>query len=305
MSELSPRCPITNSTRVRLIEQVSTKRLAGCYQKIIECTSEEFYGTHPLISKYRSLETGYEFFYPFDIEGRESLYRKLEQNDWYYMDNKWEYAEALNFVLPEDKVLEIGCGTGAFLKILHARQRHSPVGLELNEEAVQKARLSGLSVYKELVQHYVNDKESFFDMVCCFQVLEHIANVRDFVQSALKALKPNGRLVVCVPDNDSFIKYDKTNALNFPPHHMGLWNAKSLTNMGIHFGLEVEAIRIEPLQEYHIAWYTRVMLQQVAGEFLYFRFLQNSFVEKWIKKFVTIKRTAIKGHSILAVFRKK
>ena len=35
------------------------------------------------------------FFIPADIDGSASLYKSLQQLDWYYMGEKWEYQVTL------------------------------------------------------------------------------------------------------------------------------------------------------------------------------------------------------------------
>lgn len=305
MEDKLPLCPITHSHRTKLLENINTDSITECYKGIIQCTREELFGQQSQIAKYRSIDTGYEFFHPFDIIGSEKLYHKLQQNEWYYMDDKWEYIEALKYIDRNDEVLEIGCGKGAFLRMLKTRQMNEPVGLELSEGAIRLANRSGLDVHKSTIQEYSRHKASFFDVVCFFQVLEHIADVHDFIKSAIRAVKPGGKLIICVPNNDSFIKYDKRNALNLPPHHMGRWNQNSLIQMARVFHLDVEKVEKEPLQAYHIEWYVRVVLQRLFGDFLYFRAIRSSIIEQWIKSYVRRKRIALTGHSILAVLKVK
>ena len=58
--------------------------------------------------------------------------------------------------------------------------------------------------------------------------MEHIYEIKDVLEASVKALKKAGNLIICVPNNDSFIKNDEANILNLPPHHTCLWTKESL-----------------------------------------------------------------------------
>ena len=47
-----------------------------------------------------------------------------------------------------------------------------------------------------------------------------------------------------------------------PPHHMGMWDKKSLKYLTKIFKLTIESIRFEPLQTYHIDWYYGIISQK-------------------------------------------
>jgi 2-polyprenyl-3-methyl-5-hydroxy-6-metoxy-1,4-benzoquinol methylase len=93
--------------------------------------------------------------------------------------------------------------------------------LELNEKAIQTGRAKGLDVHADTIQDFARTHQNAFDVVCYFQVLEHITDVQSFVQASVDALKPGGKLIICVPNNEGFLKYDKHNLLNQPPPPYG------------------------------------------------------------------------------------
>ena len=76
-----------------------------------------------------------------------------------------------------------------------------------------------------------------------FQVLEHIYDVKEFLEHALQVLKKGGKLVIGVPNNEPyFLGYDKYCTLNLPPHHMGLWNIKVFEKFAPIFGLKIISV---------------------------------------------------------------
>src|SRR5687768_2463878 len=151
---IHPRCPISNSTNVKVLEKISVKDIAALYGSTYPIESIPSFKAVDFIFKYESLNTHYKFYYPFSLQGGEGLYRSLEQFDWYYMKEKWEYDESIKFISPTDRVLEIGCGDGNFLDIVNNKFNSNPVGLELNQTAIDKARSRGLTVFNELLNNF-------------------------------------------------------------------------------------------------------------------------------------------------------
>ena len=146
----------------------------------------------------------------------------------------------------------------------------------------------------------VNHKENY-DVVCFFQVLEHITNVHEFLKSSLVTLKPNGKLIIGVPNNNPFLFVnDKYHTLNLPPHHAGLWNKKALKSLEKVFSVKLEKVDYEPLEK----TYSQFLKAYIENS--------NKFYAKAIKTFNKIAPKALKwilcksinGRNILVVFRK-
>src|SRR5580704_13977701 len=82
-----------------------------------------------------SEKSGLVSFEP-SVIGDEALYRTLESQDWYYLEDKWEHRRSLRSVRPGTRVLEVGCGRGAFL--VKAKELGAMVtGIELNAAAAR------------------------------------------------------------------------------------------------------------------------------------------------------------------------
>jgi len=296
-------CPITNSTRVRLVEKIAVGKIAGYYDLFGIETRDIFDGIRYVL-KYHSIDSGYYFFYPFSIQGPASLYEKLEKIQWYYEEQKWEHIKALEWIGPADRVLEIGCGQGSFLLSIRNKYGGDPVGLELNQHAVAEAVSNGLKVYNRDLAGFALEHGEVFDVICLFQVLEHIAEPVQFLRRTLSMLKPGGRLIVCVPDNDALINQDKENPLNLPPHHMGMWNKPSLRFLAKVLQIDVDVLEQEPLQRIHVDWYVRTLLKRIVGRRIYFRIISKTNIPQFVAKKVQAMAGTIHGHSILSVYRK-
>jgi 2-polyprenyl-3-methyl-5-hydroxy-6-metoxy-1,4-benzoquinol methylase len=208
--------------------------------------STEF-GAVEQISLFHCLDSDLRFFYP-PITGSARFYSELQKYEWYYLDMKEEYRLAVQLIKEEDRVLEVGCGKGAFAKLLSVREYR---GLELNPDAIAMARNDGFSVLGELVQLHAMNYKGQYDVVCAFQVLEHIQHLREFIDSCIQCLKPGGLLIFSVPCADSFASIIPNFYLDMPPHHVSRWSDHSLTGLANIFDLELVTVHHEQLQLLH------------------------------------------------------
>jgi 2-polyprenyl-3-methyl-5-hydroxy-6-metoxy-1,4-benzoquinol methylase len=289
----------------KLLNTYSVADLTLRFQKELKIDVSNYYKDLDQIELFECHNTKYQFFSPGTIAGDGLFYEELEKFDWYYMPWKWEHDFVKKTLKPSDRILEVGSGGLGFVKHL-ANEGLDIRGLELNEKSVLKAKEQGLNVISETVQEFSFKNSESFDMTCSFQVLEHIADVNSFIQAKVSTLKKGGRLVICVPNNDSFIKYSEGGILNFPPHHMGRWNAKSLKNLEHIFPIKVLQIINEPLQDYHVAWFSKITFERLMKSYKIIRGINRLIpLFKFIKIYSKRNRKNIKGHSILAIFEKQ
>ncbi len=244
-------------------------------------------------------DTGYRFYYPFSLTGDESLYRCLEKFEWNYKDDKWEHGMALSHIGADDKVLDVGCGEGNFLAKAKAIAS-SVSGIELNKQAARIAEAKGIRMYEELLgDHAMADH---YDVVTSFQVLEHVPDPLDFIKGCIRVLRPGGTLLIGVPNDDSFLRLDPDAVLNQPPHHMGLWNRKSLTAVAQIAGLDVHSFETEPLAE--TDWYQAVIERTYLSKWQRRLFHRLGFA-KVFQRYVKENAHTIAGHTIMAILKKR
>ena len=105
--------------------------------------------------------------------------------------------------------LDIGCGHGVARAQIEQATAWTTDGADLNRQALdQNETRAGVAYYYD-----INDRRPElackFDFALLFDVLEHLAEPREFVESALFHLKPGGLLFINVPAlNDLFSQYD-------------------------------------------------------------------------------------------------
>lgn len=222
---IQPESPVIHTGTTTLIDTFHSSDIIQLYKVQYGIDVAHFFHDSSF-SLYRCNQTGYRFYHPKGMDGDGAFYATLQQKfgDDYYHNWKFEYQLAYDHLKATDKVLDIGCGVGKFLD--RAKGKAAEVcGLELNEKAVEVCKQKGLTVFNELIGDHAVKKEGYYDVVCMFQVLEHIYDIKSFLEDSLKVLKKGGKMVIGVPNSEPYFQsYDKYSTLNLPPHHMGLWN---------------------------------------------------------------------------------
>lgn len=123
---------------------------------------------------------------------------------WFDARRRILRAQLSSLALPAGaEILEVGSGTGANLTLLAGFGQVT--GLEMSAQALALARERGLEQpgRVQLVQGRCPDDLPAlgrrFDLVCLFDVLEHIPDDRAALRGLRECLKPGGRLLVTVP----------------------------------------------------------------------------------------------------------
>ncbi len=288
-----------------LINEYSSASIIEMYKKQLDINVERFFKNIETVQLFECKTTKYQYYYPKEIAGDSDFYEQLEQFNWYYMSWKWEHETVLELIQKDDAILEVGSGGLGFIEKINAKG-YEIVGLELNDKSIIKAKEKGLKVLSETIQDFALKNRNAFDMVCSFQVLEHISDVDSFLRAKIDCLKPGGKLVICVPNNNSFIKYTEGGVLNFPPHHMGRWTKQSLENITEQYQ-DIKLIDIvnEPLQTYHFNWYINQVTNKIKSTYkLYRPYKLTVLIKKLVSLYVKYNHKNIKGHSIMAIYEK-
>jgi SAM-dependent methyltransferase len=109
------------------------------------------------------------------------------------------YGRALaglsRFGMRHGSLLEIGCGNGFFLREALRQGMREVAGVEPSREAVAAAR----SDIRPRIHCGVMKPELFepdaFDVVCLFQVFDHVPDPRGLLRECLRVLRPDGLLL--------------------------------------------------------------------------------------------------------------
>lgn len=295
--------PLTNKESVR-IDSIPSITLIQRYDHVYNIDVSKYFKAHKTINIYKCPDSEYRFYYPFDISGDGKFYEALQEIDWYYMPWKWEHDQTLKLLSGQERILEVGSGGLGFVERMQDIG-YDIIGLELNKESIDKAKEMNLKVFQEDVQSFAVSNEEKFDICCTFQVLEHISDVNSFIKAQIDCLKPGGKLIISVPNNETFLKYKRGGLLNMPPHHMGLWDTSSLKAVARIFNLDIVKIRYEPLQKYHVDWYLEIVVEKrLKSNPLLDNLYKKLKLKGIIKSIILLLRKLIHGHTIMVVYKK-
>ena len=97
------------------------------------------------------------------------------------------------------RVLDVGCGDGTFLKLLHAQKPELElVGLDISSVAINKLKESGISGFVHDIGAQQLPVEIRADYVVVMEMLEHVSNP-EFVMKSLLSTGAN-RFYVTIPN---------------------------------------------------------------------------------------------------------
>ncbi|MGL1863430.1 MAG: class I SAM-dependent methyltransferase [Pseudodesulfovibrio sp.] len=251
-------CVLCGSKSTRSLQTIPISDIAAVYRRFLDLDVEYLFTVDTL--DYLSCEECGVLFFSPPIPGDESFYNSLQRYDWYYADEKDEFVFAADWVRSDNRVLEIGCGKGAFANHIRCA---SYEGVDLSDNAVCMAKEAGLCVSHTTIEAFAENKAGSFDVVCAFQTLEHVIDPGTFLQAATSCLAPGGRLILSVPSQSSFVGETCNAVLNLPPHHLSRWTDDALKSIGRLFDLSVLSLAHLPLDPSHREWFamTRIMSQ--------------------------------------------
>jgi len=300
------KCPLCKSKDIQQIERVKKNDLVSLYKKLTDIDFSYLINQDIDLCECKNCKL--RFYNPM-ITGDEKFYNSLQKFDWYYMDEKEEYIYARDYIRPTDKVLEVGSGKGAFAKHLPTKDY---IGLDFSENAKKMAAENGIKIENEMIQDYVKQHKEEFDAVLSFQVLEHVSNPKEFIESKIEALKKGGRLIIAVPSEDSFLKYVSNGILNMPPHHVTRWSDDTFEYLASTYDLHLETIYHEKVQNVHKSWYLATLVSNALSTN---KIMDTSLASKFKNKFASLITRFLlmglqdemlpNGHTVLAVFKKK
>jgi len=85
-------------------------------------------------------------------------------------------------ITPGARVLDVGCGDGLLLQYLRDHRQVVPIGLDLSEPAVARARAAGLEVRLGTIEALAGTGP--YDHVVLSEVLEHVADAEGLLRQA-------------------------------------------------------------------------------------------------------------------------
>lgn len=104
------------------------------------------------------------------------------------------------------RVLDVGCGTGHFLKYIRETDRSWQVyGVEPNRLLRSVATKNSGVVIKNGTLNVIPFSDNYFDVITCYDVLEHSTELKKNIRELKRVLKPQGLLFIQAPNYRSLM----------------------------------------------------------------------------------------------------
>jgi ubiquinone/menaquinone biosynthesis C-methylase UbiE len=145
-----------------------------------------------------------------------------ERMDYYHIPEKFKdyeliekkliftrYKFASNYINKNTQVLEVGCAYGSGSKLIKdvGGEYKSYKGIDISLETIKIAKKE----YAEFGDFFESDAENLslfnentFDIVICFENIEHVKNPRNSLHEIFRVLKKEGLLVLSTPNRKNW-----------------------------------------------------------------------------------------------------
>lgn len=230
-------CPICNSSQFLSFLSCKDYTVSRETFQIVECNSCHFKFTNP-----RPEEQNLGAYYKSETYISHSNTSKGFVNSAYQTVRKYTLLKKLQLIsryYKTGKILDIGCGTGEFLNICK-NAKWEVLGIEPDADARKKSiEKYGLDVREELEIKSLKNEE--FDVISMWHVLEHVPNLNDRIEDLKRLIKPNGMIIVAVPNLTSLDAkiYKEHWAAYDLPRHLYHFSPKDIEAVFKNHGLTV------------------------------------------------------------------
>ena len=154
------------------------------------------------------------------------------------------------------KILEVGCSSGVFLSELkfglsqnELLDKCELVGIDIDNDAVNKSVDPELCLIASPIEKYALNNDQTFDLVVHFELIEHLVDPFDFMQSIHKLLKSNGVHYFHTPNalgmDNVALGWNSTRLLAhsiFPPMHLNSFTTQNILLFSYRAGFAVKNV---------------------------------------------------------------
>lgn len=273
MLERLSKCPLCKSGRFLNYAEITDHAVSKESFILCKCSNCQLLFTNPRPSQ---TEIGPYYNFP-EYFSHEDRAKNLTQ--WVYqMVRDYSIKQKVKFIeqlKTKGKLLDYGCGTGEFLKAAK-KQGWKIAGVEPNE----KARIQANLKLKNKVKTSIDEvkKETSYDIITLFHVLEHIHDLRKTSKRIINHLKSNGYLIIAVPNHESMDgkKYGNFWAGWDVPRHLYHFNTEAMESYKTEFGLELITTTPMKFDSYYVSLLSEGYLNK-----------ESSLLFKYMKAMVT------------------
>lgn len=150
------------------------------------------------------------------------------------------YIKNLQKALPNFKgsILDIGAGDGAFLSEAQGILATSNLGIEPSVKAIAKSEDSRVNIKNIAIEDLVTDEK--FDLITCFQTIEHLNNPRGFIEHIKRFINPGGYFAISCHNRLSLVnKILGEKSPIFDVEHLQIFTDRGIEKLFTGLDLEI------------------------------------------------------------------
>ncbi|MCX6304285.1 MAG: class I SAM-dependent methyltransferase [Bacteroidetes bacterium] len=151
------------------------------------------------------------------------------------------------------KILDIGCGTGEFLKYCKSKG-FDVTGIEPNEKAGDFAeKKNGIPILRSLTD--LNSGKGSFACITMWHVLEHVHDLNETIETVKGLLQADGVFIVAVPNYKSWDaqEYGKFWAAYDVPRHLYHFNDSTMNQLVEKHGFKIHKTIPQKLDAFYVS----------------------------------------------------
>ena len=287
-------CPACGSTTWKASGQTKDYSITGEWFELRECTSCHLKATHPqppanqLGRYYASKE------YISHSDTKEGWTNKLfhKARD-FMMKKKFDWITQASGK-SKGKLLDVGAGTGHFAAYMKDKG-WEVIALEPDETA-RKVAFEKLGLELQPLETLPQQQPASFDVITLWHVLEHVQDVNGYMDHFRTLLKPEGVLVIAVPNHTSrdARQYGPQWAAFDVPRHLWHFSPASMEQLLSKHSFKLFQKITMPLD----AFYVSMLSEKYKGNYLLGPV--GAFISG-LRTFVSGKKNVDKASSIIYI----
>ena len=258
-------CPVCGTFEWRRSGQAKDYSVTGEWFELLACPTCELKATYPQpatdkIGRYYASRN-----YVSHSDTREGLTNKLfHRARTFMLRKKYQWITGATGKT-SGRLLDVGAGTGYFAKYM-LEQGWDVVALEPDETA-RKVALDKLDLHLHPLESLATQTAASFDVITLWHVLEHVHDVRGYMDHFRKLLKPGGSLLIAVPNHTSrdAIQYAGKWAAYDVPRHLWHFSPLSVEKLFQKHGFALYQKIAMPLD----AFYVSMLSERYKGNYFF------------------------------------
>jgi 2-polyprenyl-3-methyl-5-hydroxy-6-metoxy-1,4-benzoquinol methylase len=223
------KCKICNS-KVKLINEKFN--LGECnHCKLIFCL--EFFSQEKLVLLYDKLYNNDNAKYSSYAVNEYNMLLEKKKIKIGYHRSRILRKHILNSKC--NSVLEVGSGIGLMGAYIRNKNKEIKyLGIEIDKEAYEKSRALNLKTINSDFKVMEQIEESF-DVILLWEVIEHLQDLKKFIELAYAKLNKNGKIILSTPNYNKIYNYPKREKDSLyqdaPPIHLNFFTKQSIKNI--------------------------------------------------------------------------